>query len=195
MSILPYDCKLIVFHGETEVMETFDQPRKLTVNPHFQADRQVALAGLATARIDAPIREIVANFESLSCCFTLQSCYGHFVHAKQPRPENLEPLPPHDVGPVRYRIAYIALCIENSAPGRRLLTALADIPAIDRELIHFGSPTWFWERYVNSYALQVEPLRFLYKDEAVIDYGEALQIQQARTLFFEGLEQLIKEFV
>lgn len=176
-------------------METFDQPRKLTANPHFQADRQVALARLANARIDTPICEIIANLKSLSCCFTLQSCYGHFVHTEQSHPENLEPLPPHNVGEVRYRIAYIALCIENSLPGRRLLTALADIPAIDRELIHFGSPSWFWERYSNSYALQVEPSRFVHKDEAVIDYCEALHIQRVRALFFEGLEQLVRDFV
>ena len=176
-------------------METFDQPRELTASPHFQADRQVALTTLENARIDAPIRGLIANLASISCCFTLQSCYGHFVHGEQPHPENLEPLPAHDVGAVRYRIAYIALCFDNSPPGRRLLTALADIPAIDRDLIHFGSPSWFWERYLNSYALQVEPSRFINKDEAVIDYGEALHVQQVRALFFEGLEQLIGDFL
>ncbi len=174
-------------------METFEQPRDLVDNPHFESDRQVVLSNLARARIDAPIRGIIAGFAGLSYCFTLQSCYGHFVHAEQSHPENLEPLPAHDVGAVRYRIGYVAFCIENSTPGRRLLAALKKVPAIDPDFIQFGSPSWFWERHLNSYALQVEPSRFLHRDEANIEYQEALHVQHVRGLFFAGLGQLIED--
>jgi hypothetical protein len=175
-------------------MQTFDQPRQLVESPQFEGDRQAALVELSKARIDPPIRHIMAGLVDIRCCFTLQSCYGHFVHAEQPHSENLEPLPPYDVGAVRCRIAYIAICIENSASGKRFLATLENIPAIDPDFIQFGSPTWFWEQHLNSYALQVEPPRFLHKDEANIDYCEALHVQRVRGLFFEGLRQLIEDF-
>ncbi len=174
-------------------METFEQPRQLVDNPHFRRDRQFALANLARARIDDPIRGIVAGFEGLPCCFTLQSCYGHFVHAEQSSPENLKPLPAHDIGAVRYRIAYIAFCIENSRSGRRLLAALEMVPSIDPDFVQFGSPGWFWDRYLNSYALQVEPSRFQHRDEANVEYCEALHIQQVRDLFFAGLSRILDD--
>lgn len=60
------------------------------------------------------------------------------------------------VSEVEYRIAYLALCIENSAPGRMLYDSLQAIPAINPQNIQFGSAHWFWERQVNSYVLQVK---------------------------------------
>ena len=173
-------------------MKTFEQPRQLVDNPHFRRDRQVALANLARARIDDPIRGIVAAFADLPCCFTLQSCYGHFVHVEHSPLENLEPLPAHDIGEVRYRIAYIAFCIENSPSGRHLLAALEMVPSIDPNFVQFGSPVWFWDRHLNSYALQVEPSRFQHRDEANVEYREALHIQQVRDLFFTGLSRILE---
>ncbi len=87
----------------------------------------------------------------------------------------------------------IAFCIGNNTSGRRFLAALENIPTIDPDFIQFGSPAWFWEQHFNSYALQIEPSRFLHKDEAKIDYCEALHVQQVRGLFFAGLEQLIED--
>ncbi len=52
-------------------METFDQPRQLVNNLHFGRDRQVAFTSLAKARIDAPIRGIIAGLARLRCCFNL----------------------------------------------------------------------------------------------------------------------------
>ena len=141
-------------------MQTFAQPREFVGNSQYERDRQHALASLVLEDIDAPIRGIVAGFACLPYCFTLQSCYGHFVHAAQPEPRNLEPVPAHDMGTVKYRIAYIAFCLEDSQWGRRLRTAFEHIPAIDPEYVQFGSPAWFWEQHLNSYALQVEPARF-----------------------------------
>ncbi len=40
---------------------------------------------------------------------------------------------------------------------------LRQIPAIDPEYIQFGCAEWFWEAQVNSYALQVEPMRHMTK--------------------------------
>ena len=46
--------------------------------------------------IDEPIIEIVNAFNTLPYCFTLQSCYGHFVYSGQKSSHNLEPLPVTD---------------------------------------------------------------------------------------------------
>jgi hypothetical protein len=173
-------------------METFAQSRQFVDNPRYERERNLALAGLDLESIDAPIREIVAGLARLPYCFTLQSCYGHFVHAAQPERHNLEPVPAQDVGLIEYRIAYVALCIENSSRGERLRTALAQIPEIDPEYVQFGSPGWFWQKHVNSYALQVEPTRFASQDVAIIKHQEALHLQMVRGRFFAGLAELVE---
>ncbi|MFC1530808.1 hypothetical protein ACFL5T_00975 [Gemmatimonadota bacterium] len=172
-------------------MKTFARPRQLVDNPQYERDRELMLASLGLETIDEPMRELVAGFAKLPYCFTLQSCYGHFVHALQPQPDNLNPLPAHDVGPIKYRVAYLALCLENSIEGRRLRSALGHIPAIDPEYVQFGSPEWFWNRHLNSYALQVEPTRFLDRDVVMIEYNEALRVEQVRHLFFAQLSTLL----
>ena len=144
--------------------------------------------------IDAPIVDIVKSFQDLPCCFTLQSCYGHFIHEAQQDRNSTERLPISDgVGPVSYRIAYVALCIENSPEGKELLEDLRDIQTADPECIQFGSAEWFWARQVNSYVLQVEPERFKDKDQATIDYQEALHIQEVRDNLFSELRRLLHE--
>jgi hypothetical protein len=153
------------------------------------------LSSLDLENIDAPIRGIIAGFAGLSYCFTLQSCYGHFIHGTQQQPDSLEPVPVHNVGIIKYRIAYIALCLENNAGGKRLRNALEDILAIDPEYVQFGSPDWFWQRYYNSYALQVEPARFADKDEAIIEHHEALHVQKVRNLFFERLTEIVQSLL
>ena len=173
-------------------METFAQARELVQNLQYERDRELVLASLALESIDAPIREIVAGFAKLPYCFTLQSCYGHFVHTAQPEPRNLEPIPAHDVGSVKYRIAYIAFCLENSKQGKSLCSTLEHIPAIDPEYVQFGSPEWFWQRHLNSYALQVEPARFANQDEAIIEHQEALHVQEVRDRFFARLMELVQ---
>jgi len=88
--------------------------------------------------IDVPIVTIINAFNKLSYCFTLQSCYGHFVYNGQKDPHNLEPLPIKDsISKVEYRIAYIGFCIENSASGRGLFEYLKEITAIDLENVQF----------------------------------------------------------
>ena len=174
-------------------METFTNPRELIVNPHFNEQRQKSLLVLSDVTIDAPIIEIINDLNKLPYCFTLQSCYGHFVYNGQKDPYNLEPLPDsNSITEVEYRIAYIAFCIDNSDSGRSLFEALKKITAIDPDNIQFCSAEWFWKRQVNSYALQVEPDRFKHKDSAILDYREALKIEKIRNEFFTRLDELLQ---
>lgn len=174
-------------------METFAKPGRFIDDPRFDAERKRVLKDLTLSKIDTPIRGLVKGFMKLPYCFTLQCCFGHFLHREAPSIDNLEPLPEYDVGGITYRIAYMALCIKNSAAGKQLYSALAGIPSIDPEYIQFGSPRWFWERHVNSFALQVEPLRFAFQDQADIDHAEALHVQKIRDRFFPTLEGLVHE--
>jgi len=148
---------------------------------------------LSDSIIDEPIIEIVNAFNKLPYCFTLQSCYGHFVYSGQKSSHNLEPLPVTDtIAKVEYRIAYIAFCIESSASGRGMIETLREITAIDPKNIQFCCAEWFWKRQVNSYALQVEPDRFKTKDRAIVDYKEALYIEKIRNKLFVRLGELLR---
>ncbi len=75
--------------------------------------------------------------------------------------------------------------------GKKLLEDLRDIPTADPECIQFGSAEWFWARQVNAYVLKVEPERFKDKDQATIDYQEALHIQEVRDSFFSELRKIV----
>lgn len=173
-------------------METFTEPKDFVDNPHYLHQRQASLAALDTDTIDGPIVDIVKNFQDLPHCFTLQSCYGHFVHEGQQDCRNTERLHIADgFAIVLYRIAYMALCIENSPAGKGLLENLRDISMANPEFIQFGSAEWFWDRQVNSYALQVEPERFMDKDQITLDYREALRIQDVRDGFFSEFRNLL----
>ncbi len=173
-------------------METFTGIKDLVDNPHYQDQRERHLAGLAHVALDAPMVDIINGFNALPHCFTLQSCYGHFVHSAQKDPKNLEPLPARDsTSKVAYRIAYIAFCIEKSLSGEGLFNALGEITAMDPDNVQFCCAKWFWKRQVNSYALQVEPDRFKHQDKAIIDYEEALYIERIRNEFFFKLKALM----
>jgi hypothetical protein len=174
-------------------METFTAPRPFTANPDFRAQRLTALEKLQEVSIDPPIASIVPSLSELPCCFTLQCCCGHFLHEGIQDPQNLLPLPESEVsGAIEYRIAYIAMCIENSKKGQALFAALQDVTSIDPEYIQLGSADWFWERQVNSYALQVEPVRFHTLDSITTGYEEARHIEKTCALFRKSLGKLIK---
>jgi hypothetical protein len=172
-------------------METFAEPKALVESPRYSQDRQAALAALDLGSIDEPLVDLIGCFAVLPHCFTLQSCYGHFLCAPEQDLRSLDPVPRAYAGLVRYRIAYLILCIENSRPGRALLESLSGITAIDPDYVQFGSVDWFQERYPNSYALQVEPARFMTKDEAILEPAEALHVQRTRDLFFAELRTLV----
>ncbi len=174
-------------------METFTEPKQLTENPNFEKQRRASLTTVSDTEIDVPIIEIIKDFNRLPFCFTLQSCYGHFLYNGQRNPDNLDALPvTRTIAKVEYRIAYIVFCLENSDPGRNLFGALKEISAIDPEYIQFCSAEWFWKRQVNSYALQVEPDRFKHEDTAIIGGGEALYIERTRNYFFVQIKELLR---
>lgn len=174
-------------------METFTELKELAENPHYQVQRQKILCDLTDDMIDMPIIELINGLNKLPYCFTLQSCYGHFVYNSQKDSHNLEPLPVRDIIiKVEYRIAYIAFCIDNSLLGRKLLESLEEIAAIDPENIQLCCADWFWTKQVNSYALQVEPDRFKHKDTAIVGFKEALYIEKIRNKFFIRLYELLE---
>lgn len=175
-------------------METFTEIKPLVDNSFYQKQREKSLKRLDINTIDTPIIEIINSFAKLPFCFTLQSCYGHFVYKKQKNPKNVEPLPDsEDISNVVYRIAYIALCIQNDDRGKLLLEKLSNIPSIDPEYVQFGCAEWFWKKQVNSYALQVEPKRYKTKDKVSISYKEALHIEKIRNEVFMGLKKIIQD--
>ena len=174
------------------IVETFIPLRSLVDNPLFGEQRVQALRQLKTAVIDVPIVRLISGFAELPYCFTLQSCYGHFLHANQLDSGNVECLPPSaGKGPVDYRIAYIALCVDNCDEGITLMDELSRIPRVDRANVQFGCATWFWRQQVNSYALQVEPGRYKTRDSITIDYQEALRLQRVRDACFAELAGLV----
>jgi hypothetical protein len=107
-------------------------------------------------------------------------------------PHNLQRLPGRFEGRVRYRIAYLALCIEDSPRGRALRDSLARLPALDRDYLQFGSAEWFWAKHPNSFVVQVEPARFMTSDTCDIEHAEALRLERVRDLFFDALRQKVE---
>ena len=173
-------------------METYIQAKELVHHPDFFEQRQKTLSGLDLAAIDEPIIELITRFGKLSYCFTLQCCYGHFLYADQTDAKNFKPLPDQsqDID-VDYRIAYLAVCVQNNEPGRELLQDLRELTTIDPENIQFGSAQWFWDRQKNSYIVQVEPERYKTQDRCVIDYREAKTVERVRNRFFDELERIV----
>ena len=130
--------------GRIATLETFTELKELVDNPHYKLQRLNILGDFADDMIDVPIIDLINGFNKLPFCFTLQSCYGHFVYNDQNDTHNLEPLPVKGaIAKVEYRIAYIAFCIENSLLGRKLFESLKEITAIDPEYVQFCCAEWF----------------------------------------------------
>ena len=175
-------------------METYTELKELSENPNYHRQREETLRNLTDSMIDQPIIDLIKRINRLPYCFTLQSCYGHFVYNGQENFHNLEPLATNAaITEVKYRIAYIAFCIEMSLLGKKMFDSLKSITAIDFEYIQFGCAEWFWERQINSYVLQVEPDRFKYQDTAIIAFNEALHVEKIRREFFSRLDALLED--
>jgi len=173
-------------------METFGSARRLKRNPGFERQREAARRVLDLSSIDAPIRDLVRALNRLPHCFTIQSCYGHFLWSACGDPGNLEVLPPADpAGLITYRIAYLAICLDTGRAGRALLRDLESVAQDAPGYVQMGSADWFWERQVNTYVLQVEPERFRQMDQAPLTYDEALRVQEARADFFQALGEIV----
>jgi len=173
-------------------LETFTEAKPFVENPRYFQDRRDTLAALDLSSIDKPIVDIIDGFSQLTQGFTQQSCCGHFLSAHGQDPHSLNPIPSQETGWIDYRIAYLAFCIDNSPPGKALYDGLARISESDPGYIQFGSAEWFWERHVNSYALQVEPVRYKTKDKVTLEYAEALEVQKRRDLFFGKVRELLE---
>jgi hypothetical protein len=165
----------------------------LVDDPLYEEKRKEALGELDLSTIDVPIVEMIRNFAGLPYCFTLQSCWGHFLCGDQKNERNTDVLPSSETtSSVEYRIAYVVLCIHNGDRGRWLLEDLRRIPSLHPDFIQFGCAEWFWQRHVNSYVLQVEPYRHKTKDKVVIGFQEALHIEETRNEFFGLLKQMVQ---
>ena len=163
-------------------------------NPLYQEQKAESMRRLDMNTIDAPIIDIVKGFAELPYCFTLQSCYGHFLGSDQNDPKNIEPVANLDKAlSVEYRIAYIALCIQNNEAGISLLHSLEALIEIDPGYVQFGCAGWFWDRQVNSYVLQVEPERHKTKDKVIVSPQEALDIEKIRNQFFDELKRIVQK--
>lgn len=173
-------------------METFTKPKSFEPYPQYPACRNDTMAALDLRTIDGPIVDIVSGFANMACCFPLQSCYGHFICDTKQDIHNIDPISPLYAGTVKYRIAYISLCLENSRFGRLLYKSLAELTEVNPACIQFGSAEWFWNRFPNSYVLQVEPSCHRYKDEAVLDVAEARRVQTVRDMFFDKLRNVVR---
>jgi hypothetical protein len=172
-------------------LETFTEPRPFVENPLFDETRQHFINSIDLNDIDPPIVELIKRFNLRAECFTLQSCYGHFLYAPAQKTRHLGRLPPRLACQINYRIAYIAFCIANSPRGHLLRESLEHMPTIDPDYVQFGSADWFWERHPNSYVLQMMPSRHQKKDQVLVDYPEALHLEQVRDLFFEKMTALV----
>lgn len=174
-------------------METFTTIKGFVHNPRYREQRRKALGKLDIHTIDGPIVQLIDNLSRLPYCFTLQSCYGHFLCDGQQDPYNTQALPlSAAISRVEYKIAYVALCLQDNDLGRALFQHLRGLVFIDPETVQFGCAEWFWGRQVNSYVLQVEPERFKTQDRIVVGYREALHIEQVRNEFFNELGRVIK---
>ena len=97
-------------------METFTEFKDFVANPRYNEQRQQSLSRLDIDQIDPPIIELISAFTKLPYCFTLQSCYGHFLHSRQKDHYNIEALPITDsIVSADYRIAHIG--VRMGTPG------------------------------------------------------------------------------
>jgi len=174
-------------------METFTKLKALVDDPRYVEKREESLRKLQISTIDAPLVGIIEDFAKVPYCCTLQSCYGHFIHKNQQNPKNTEPLSNFDKSSsIEYRIAYIALCVQNNDLGKQLLQDLEKITEIEPEYIQIGSAEWFWRRQVNSYALQVEQERYKTEDRCRLSIQEALYVEKVRNHVFGELKNLVQ---
>ena len=167
-------------------METYIPHRSFTAHSTFGKDRDAALNSLDLSAVDPPIRSLVSSINTRPEIFTLQCCHGHFVTEDGRDLSNTGEGREGDF--LIYRLAYVAVCIADSEAGWKFRTQLMDLPGrVDPENVQFGSATWFWDQWPNSYVVQVMPERYKELDKARIGYTEALKLEKIRDAFFCGV--------
>ena len=176
-------------------METFTEFRPMVVDHRYRYRRRQCLNELNIDELDAPIAGLIDDLCEFPFCFTLQNCFGHFLYPDQEDPNNIEPLPSTGkIHSVEYRIAYIAICLEDRHSGHKFLRWLRQLPEIDHQYIQFGCAEWFLERIPNSYVLQVAPERFMLKDRCIVDFSEARHIEKVGNTLCDRLKMLVSKF-
>lgn len=180
-------------------MITFTIQKQFVEDPEYIRKKEKSLIELENILkkdgLDLPIEQIIIDINKIPYCFTLQSCYGHFVHRHRKNLYNVESLSKYSSEEIEvtYRIAYVAFCIQNNDSGRLLIEDLKSIVSIDPRYIQFGSSNWFWDQCVNSFVLQVSPERRRYEDKFNIDMEEALYIENVRDKFYQQLRDMVKK--
>jgi len=178
-------------------METFIRAKPMVEDLSFEVRRNDAASllekELSAGNIDPPLIDLLRHISKIRHCYTLQSCYGHFVHDLQADDKNTEPIGKFkdSISRVHYRIAYLAFCIENSESGRRFHDDLKKVVEVDPEYMQFGSADWFWKQAPNSYVVQLEPERGMKLDSVWVDVEEALYIESLREKFFAEVKKVV----
>ncbi|UCE91579.1 MAG: hypothetical protein JSV90_09340 [Methanobacteriota archaeon] len=178
-------------------VETFAEARSLVPDPAYEERRRRSITELdellSTNSIDEPIADLMRRFARIPCCFTIQSCCGHFVTAGGREETIMKSVlclcAPDSV--VRYRIAYVAFCVQNDPFGRSFLNDLRSVQNVGPDYIQFGSAGWFWDRCANSYVLQVEPDRYVSEDSCEVSVSEAVHSETIRDKFLSRLDEVI----
>ncbi len=176
-------------------MQTYTTAKAFIDDPGFESRRIETVKKLDIKAIDSPIVKIIDILSHVDHCFTLQCCWGHFVHDGQSDQLSIAPLANYtDTTTVEYRIAYMAICIQNSPAGLRLHDDLKAIVHIDPAYIQFGCADWFWKQHVNSYIIQTEPKRFKRFDTAKVDIAEALHLQSVRNRMYQAITEICRRY-
>jgi hypothetical protein len=182
-------------------METFDVPKPFVDNPDYERNRRVALKTLqsliAAGKIDPPLVELMNLFSRVSHCYTIQSCFGHFVHERESDERTTARLIPYKgmISTVLYRIAYIAFVLEKSENGLVLYHDLRTLALQNPGYIQFGSAGWFWEQSVNTYQIQVAPEREKDKDSFWVTYDDAILLEKMRDMLIRELAPIAKKHI
>jgi len=165
-------------------METFTPPKQFISPPEFAKERAMALQRLdeliRLSEPDPPLIPLLRQFMQIPFCFTVQSCYGHFVYSQSPGDRNLAPVAsfPDGVQQLRYRLAYMVFCIEDNVHGHALYDDLQSMTELDPLYIQFGSADWFWDMTPDTYVVQLEPLSGAYQDCVIVKIDEAIHLEQ-----------------
>lgn len=175
-------------------METFCIAKYMAPDADFEERRRAAIKEIDLRQLDTPLRPLIERLSTFPYCFSLQCCWGHFVHDMQPNRHWIGPLGNvWEDAAITYRLAYLAVCLKRDESGVKLLHDLKGLTEIDPEYVQFGSAEWFWERRINSYAVQVMPDRFKNRDTAEVGIEEARHLEKVKLRMFEQLDQLMRE--
>ncbi len=173
-------------------METFTKARPIVENPGFASQRDAALLALDRSAIDAPLVPLIGDLNALPCCFTLQCCWGHFLPPGEADDHTMAAPPARGMAELEYRLAYVAFCVSDDGAGRALRDAVGELMDAEPRFVQFGSADWFWERQLNSYAIQVAPRRARGQDRMTLDGKQARLVSHARTRMFREFAELAR---